>query len=82
MLSLAVKEARQTTKGNVAVMDAKGNLWVLKRDYLNASKTRNEQLEEAIKLFAEDTMIAFERYDEERHGMLGGGIICLSHYSA
>jgi len=72
---LAVKEAHQTTTGNVAVIDEKGNLWVLKRDYLNASMTRNEKLEEAIKLFTEGTLTAFERYDEARHGVLGGGII-------
>jgi hypothetical protein len=72
---LAVKEAHQTTTGNAAVIDEKGNLWVLKRDYLNASMTRNEKLEEAIKLFTEGTLTAFERYDEARHGVLGGGII-------
>jgi hypothetical protein len=72
---LAVKEAHQTTTGNAAVIDEKGNLWVLKRDYLNASMTRNEKLEEAIKLFTEGAMTAFERYDEARHGGLGGGII-------
>jgi hypothetical protein len=75
---LAVKEAHQTTKGNVALIDEKGNLWVLRRDYLNVSMTRNEQLEEAIKLFTGGTLIAFERYDKSRHGVLGGGIICLS----
>ena len=75
---LAVKEAHQTTTGNVAVIDKKGNLWVLKRDWLNVSMTRNEKLEEAIKLFAAGTMIAFEKYDETRHGVLGGGVICLS----
>jgi hypothetical protein len=72
---LAVKEAHQTTTGNVAVIDEKGNLWVLKRDYLNASMTRNERLEKAIKLFTGGTLIAFERYHEARHGVLGGGII-------
>jgi hypothetical protein len=72
---LAIKEAHQTTTGNAAVIDEKGNLWVLKRDYLNASMTRNEKLEEAIKLFTEGTLTAFERYDEARHGVLGGGII-------
>jgi hypothetical protein len=71
----AVKEAHQTTTGNVAVIDEKGNLWVLKRDYLNASMTRNEKLGEAIKLFTGGTLTAFERYDEVRHGALGGGII-------
>ena len=72
---LAVKEAHQTTTGNVALIDAKGNLWVLKRDWLNASMTRNEKFGRAIKLFTEGTLTAFERYDETRHGMLGGGII-------
>jgi hypothetical protein len=71
----AAKEAHQTTTGNVAVIDEKGKLWVLKRDYLNASMTRNEKLEEAIKLFTEGTLTAFERYNEARHGVLGGGII-------
>ena len=75
---LVVKEAHQTTTGNVAVIDEKDNLWVLKRDYLNASVTRNKRLEKAIKLFTRDTMIAFEKYDEARHGVLGGGIKCLS----
>ena len=75
---LAVKEAHQTTTGNIVVIDKKGNLWMLKRDWLNASMTRNEKLNKAIKLFAEGTMIAFERYDEACHGVLGGGIICLS----
>jgi hypothetical protein len=72
---LAVREAHQTTTGNAVVMDEKGNLWVLKRDWLNASMTRNEKLGKAIKLFTEGTLTAFERYDEVRHGMLGGGII-------
>jgi hypothetical protein len=75
---LAVKEAHQTTTGNVAVMDDRGNLWVLKRDWLNASMTRNEKLKEAIKLFTEGALTAFEKYDKDRHGVLGGGIICLS----
>lgn len=74
---LAVKEAHQTTTGNVAVIDEKGNLWVLKRDYLNTSMTRNEQLDRAIKLFTGGTLTAFERYDRDRHGILGGGIVCL-----
>jgi uncharacterized protein (DUF1786 family) len=39
------------------------------------SMTRNEKLEEAIKLFTEGTLTAFERYNEARHGVLGGGII-------
>ena len=72
---LAVKEAHQTTTGNVVVIDEKGNLWVLKRDYLNASMTRNEKLGEAINLFTGGTLTAFETYDEARHGVLGGGII-------
>jgi len=75
---LAVKEAHQTTTGNIAVIDKKDNLWVLKRDWLNASMTRNEKLNKAIKLFIGGTLIAFERYDKTRHGVLGGGIICLS----
>ena len=75
---LAVKEAHQTTTGNIVVIDKKGNLWVLKREWLNASMTRNEELNKAIKLFTRGTLIAFERYDETRHGVLGGGIICLS----
>jgi len=75
---LAVKEAHQTTTGNIVVIDKEGNLWVLKRDWLNASMTRNEKLNKAIKLFTEGALIAFERYDETRHGVLGGGIICLS----
>ena len=75
---LAVKEAHQTTTGNVVVIDEKGKLWVLRRDYLNASMTRNEKLREAIKLFTGGNLTAFERYDEAHHGVLGGGIICLS----
>jgi hypothetical protein len=75
---LSVKGARQTTAGNVVVIDEKGNRWVLKRDWLNVSMTRNEKLDIAIKLFTEDNLTAFERYDEVRNGVLGGGIICLS----
>jgi len=75
---LAVKDAHQTTTGNVVVRDEAGNAWVLKKDWLNASMTRNEQLEEAINLFIKGTPIAFERYDKDRHGLLGGGIICFS----
>lgn len=75
---LVVKDAHQTTTGNVVVRDERGNLWVLKRDWLNTSMARNEKLDKAIKLFTGGTLIAFERYDEARHGLLGGGIICLS----
>lgn len=75
---LAAKAAHQTTTGNVVVRDEEGNAWVLKRDWLDTSMTRNEQLGEAINLFTEGTMIAFETYDGDRHGMLGGGIVCFS----
>lgn len=73
-----VKDAHQTTTGNVVVRDEEGNKWVLKRDWLDTSMTRDEQLTKAIRLFIRDTLIAFEEYDEDRHGLLGGGIICLS----
>ena len=76
---LAVKDAHQTTTGNVVVTDEKDNAWTLKRDWLGTSMTRNEQLAEAISLFTKGTLMAFEGYDEDRHGsLLGGGIICLS----
>jgi len=75
---VAVKSAYQTTTGDVAVRDGKGVIWVLKKDWLNASVSRNEQLQKAINLFIGGTLIAFERYDKDRHGVLGGGIICLS----
>ena len=72
-----VKDAHQTTTGNVVVRDEEGNAWVLRRDRLDTSITRNEQLTEAIKLFTKGALMAFERYDEARHGSLGGGVICL-----
>jgi len=75
---LVAKDAHQTTKGNVVVRDEEGNAWVLKRDWLDISMTRNEQLGEAINLFTKGTMIAFEKYNKDRHGLLGGGIICFS----
>ena len=75
---LAVRDAYQTAKGNVVVRDKKGKAWVLSRDWFDTSMTRNEQLSEAINLFIRGTLVAFEEYDEERHGPLGGGIICLS----
>jgi len=75
---LAVKDAHQTTTGNVVVRDEEGNAWVLRKDWLNSSMTRNEQLAEAISLFTKGTRMAFEKYYTDRHGLLGGGIICLS----
>jgi len=75
---VAVKSAYQTTTGDMAVRDGKGVIWVLKKNWLNASVSRNEQLQKAINLFTEGTLTAFERYDKDRHGVLGGGIICLS----
>jgi len=72
-----VKDAHQTTTGNVVVRDEEDNEWALKRNWLDTSITRNEQLTEAIKLFTKSTIIAFEKYDEGRHGLLGGGVICL-----
>ena len=74
---LAAKDAHQTTTGNIVVRDEAGNAWVLKRDWLDTSMTRDEQLTKAIRLFIRDTLIAFEKYDEDRDGILGGGIICL-----
>ena len=74
---LAVKDAHQTTTGNVVVRDKENNSWVLRRDWLDTSISRNEQLQKAISLFAKGTRMAFEMYDEDLHGMLlGGGIIC------
>ena len=74
----AVRDAYQTTTGNVVVRDKAGKAWVLTKDRLDTSMTRNEQLSEAINLFTRGVLVAFEEYDEERHGTLGGGIICLS----
>ena len=72
-----VKDAHQTTTGNVVVKDEEGGAWVLRRDWQNTSMTRNEQLAEAVNLFSKGTVIAFERYDEARHGsLIGAGIIC------
>ena len=65
-----VKDAYQTTTGNVAVRDEKGNVWVLKRNWLNASVSGDEKLEKAIELFIEGTIIAFEEYNRDRHGLL------------
>jgi hypothetical protein len=72
------KDAHQTTKGNIVVRDDEGNSWVLKRKWLDTSTTRNKRLTVAIKIFTKGTPTAFEKYDEERHGSLGGGIICFS----
>jgi len=67
---LAVKDAYQTTTGNIAVRDEKGNVWVLEKDRLGASMSCDEQLEKAVDLFVKGTMDAFERYNERRHGLL------------
>ena len=66
----AVKDAYRTTRGNVAVRDEKGNVWVLEKGQLSTSMSRDEQLEKAIDLFVKGTMDAFERYSERRHGLL------------
>ena len=74
----AARDAHQTTTGDVVVKDEEGDAWVLRKDWQNTSMTRNEQLSRAINLFNKGTVIAFERYDEARHGsLLGAGIICL-----
>ena len=38
----------------------------------------NGTVRKAINLFTKGTMIAFEKYNKDRHGLLGGGIVCFS----